>query len=78
MCQNKTLCENKRTHHTGIYEHFAAYLFKVSHVVHYFYTYTTRRMQYVCTCFCTAFYDTLSMEKQMSCAICYRTSVFVH
>ena len=51
-------------------------LFGISHIIHRFYTYTAQKIQYICTCFCTTHCDTLSMEKQMSCAIWYRTSVF--
>ena len=51
-------------------------LSSISHMIHRFYTYTAQKIQYICTCFCTTHCDTLSMEKQMSCAIWYRTSVF--
>ena len=53
-------------------------LFSISHLIHRFCTYTAQKIQYVCTCLCTTLCGTLSMEKQMSCAIWYRTSVFTH
>ena len=61
-----------------IFKYLMTYLAVISHRIHILYTYTARKMQYICTCFCTASCDMLNMEKQMSCAIWYRTSVFAH
>lgn len=65
-----------RIDNTVICNYPLPHLSVISHKIHILYTYTARKMQCICTCFCTAPCDMLSMEKQMSCAIWYRTSVF--